>query len=253
MKIKRKAPKPSRTQPPLYILGYSFTAPSMDDLMGWYNLEYGGPLVIREDSTSPGSLHAAHGSWSARIHMPVPHEEAQGMKEGLAWEHGELAKITPSSTTPSNITDTILFSARLARGLTSLSQGTALDVTTQGYLNPSDWQDHSLAYFVVRDHVTVTHGDGHAAGRDDHHEWVYTLGLNKFGLDELEIFHPKGLPSTDAMEILIEAADEILRAGKSPKVGAQVRLSLLGRSVDVVRHRTAAPAGRMVGFRELRA
>ncbi len=248
MKIKRKVPKPSPVKQPLYFVGYSFTGPSIEELTAWYDLEYGGPLKIQADPTVLGGLLAAHGSWSGRMRIPIPPEEAERVRQGLAWEHRDLGSISPSSAMPTNVTDTILFAARLARGLTLLTQGTAFDVAMHSYLNPSDWLDHSLAYFVFRDHITVTQGEG----MTDDQEWLHTLGMSKFGLDEVETFQPKGLPSGDLIEVLTEAADEILRAGHSPKVGTQVRLSLIGRTVEVVKHRTASPTGRMVGFRELR-
>jgi hypothetical protein len=70
-------------------------------------------------------------------------------------------------------------------------------------------------------------------------------------LDEIEVFQRKGLPDSTAKELLVESATELLRMGQSPKVGSAFHLPLLGRTVRVVNYRTAAPAGRMLGFREL--
>ena len=148
---------------------------------------------------------------------------------------------------PRDMPDTLLFAARLARGLTLLTQGTAYDITTQQYLNPSDWQDRSLTAFLADDHVLIAQDDQAKPGVI----WCYTLGLSKFGYDELETFLPQGLPDQAAKELLSESVQEIIRLGQSPKVGASVHLPLSSRMITISNHRTAAPGGRMLGFREL--
>jgi hypothetical protein len=145
--------------------------------------------------------------------------------------------------------DTILFTARLARGLVLLTQGTAHDLTTQQYLNPSDWQDRSLNEFVAEDHVLVAQDD---QAKPDM-IWCYSLGLSKFGLDELETFLPRGTSDRTAKELLGESIREIIRIGQFPKVGASFDLPLLRRTITISNHRTAAPIGRMLGFREVQA
>jgi len=167
----------------------------------------------------------------------------------LAWEHDLMGAIAPSITSPRDMPDTVLFAARLARGLTLLMQGTAYDVTTRAYINPSDWQNRPLTEFVLDDHVTITHDDSSMPDQI----WSYSLGLSKFGLDEIETMQGKGLSEHSARELLTASADEWLRLGHSPKVGADILLPLLGRTIRIVNYRTAAPAGRMLGFRELLA
>ena len=81
--------------------------------------------------------------------------------------------------------------------------------------------------------------------------WSYSLGLSKFGLDEVEVFTAKGLSDSTAKDLLMDSAGELLRLGHSPKVGAALNLPLLGRTIHIRNYRTAAPAGRMLGFREL--
>jgi hypothetical protein len=76
--------------------------------------------------------------------------------------------------------------------------------------------------------------------------------LSKFGLDEVEVFTNKGLSNDTAKEVLSASADELLRVGHSPKVGTSLDLPQLGRGVHIRNYRTAAPAGRMLGFRELK-
>ena len=80
--------------------------------------------------------------------------------------------------------------------------------------------------------------------------WCYSLGLSKFGLDELETFLPRGTSDRTARELLVQSIREIIRIGQSPKVGASFTLPFLGRTITIANHRTAAPGGRMLGFRE---
>lgn len=247
MRIRKKSPKPSAKRPPLYFIGYRGTAPSTDELKIWYEREYGGPLAIQHEAGSPESWQATHGPWSAHVVMPLPISHVAEVMKQLAWEHQEMGAVAPSLASPRDMPDTILFAARLARGLTLLTQGTAHDVTTQAYMNPSDWQNRALAGFVVEDHLSIVHDD---TSRPDQ-VWSYSLGLSKFGLDEIETFQGKGLPDSAARELLTESANELLRMGQSPKVGTAFRLSLLGRTIRILNHRTAAPAGRMLSFREL--
>lgn len=247
MRIKKKSPKPSARRPPLYFVGYRGAAPATEELRIWYEREYGGPLTIRQDPGSPESWQAGHGPWSAHVVMPLPATHVAELMQQLVWEHESMGAVAPSLASPRDMPDTILLAARIARGLTLLTQGTAYDVTTQAYVNPSDWQQRPLGTFVIDDHVAIAQDD---AARPDQ-VWSYSLGLSKFGLDEIELFRGKGLPENAAKDLLVETANELLRIGQSPKVGAAFRLPLLGRTVRIVNYRTAAPAGRMLGFREL--
>ena len=249
MRIKKKTPKPSSKRPPLYFIGYRGTAPQFDELKSWYDVEYGGPLTVRTEAGAAESWHASHGPWTAHVVIPLPDTHTSHLKGELAWEHDRIGAVAPSVMPPRDMPDAILFAARLARGLTLLTQGTAYDLATQQYLNPSDWKDRGLTEFVVDDHVTITQDD---QTRTDT-VWCYTLGLSKFGIDELEMFTPRGTPEKTANELLAESAHEIIRIGQSPKVGTSIDLALLSRTITVANHRTAAPAGRMLGFRELQS
>jgi hypothetical protein len=249
MRIRKKTPKPSAKRPPLYFIGYRGTAPSTDELTAWYEREYGGPLVIRHEMGAPESWQASHSPWSAHVVMPLPASHVAEIMKQLSWEHELMGAVAPSIVAPREMPDMVLFTARLARGLTLLTQGTAYDVTTRGYINPSDWQDRPLTEFILNDHLAITHDDTSKPG----HIWSYSLGLSKFGLDEIETMLDKGLPESTARELLMESANELLRLGQSPKVGTDIHLPLLGRTARIVNYRTAAPAGRMLGFRELRS
>jgi hypothetical protein len=249
MRIKKKPSKPSSKRPPLYFIGYRGTAPQPDELKTWYDLEYGGPLTIRTEEDAPESWQATHGPWTAHIVIPLPATHMAGFKEELAWEHDIIGAVAPSVVPPRDMPDTVLFAARVSRGLTLLTQGTAYDLTTQQYLNPSDWKDRGLTGFVVEDHVMIAQDDQVRANE----VWCYTLGLSKFGIDELETFLPRGTSDRAAKELLSEAAYEIIRVGQAPKIGTVFHLPILSRTVRIANHRTAAPTGRMLGFRELQA
>ena len=248
MRIRKKTPKPSARRPPLYFVGYRGTVSTPEELKTWYDSEYGGPLILRADGQATESWLATHGPWTAHIVMPLPASHLAGLKEQLAWEHEHVGAVAPSLMPPRDMPDSILFAARLARGLTLLMQGTAYDITTNQYVNPSDWQDRPLTRFIVSDHIPVIRGDD----EQNHRIWCYTLGLSKFGVDELEMFLPTGLPDQPVRDTLRETADELTRTGQSPRVGSHIQVESLGQSVAIANHRTAAPAGRMLGFREIR-
>ncbi len=227
MKIRRKLPKPSHAGRPLYLIGYSFAPPTCSDLQSWFDLEYGGPITLRsEPGKSTGPDHDSSVVW---------------------WDHSHAGQVVATSSSPGSACDQILHAARLARGLTLLTDGTAYDVTMQAYLNPSDWKDLPLEQFRISDHLRIEQAEAEQVGRD----WFFTLGLAKFGLDELETFSPIGLPSQSVIERLTEIAQELLRLGHSPKVGATVTIPSLGLAVQVIRHRNAARAGIPLILREI--
>jgi hypothetical protein len=242
MKIRKKLPKPSGSGQPCYVIGYSSPAPSAAELRMWFDLEYGGPLKLKE---SGATMTATHGPWN--VQAQIASAQADAWSERLDWRHTHAGVILRPSVTPQQACDLVLFAARLARGLTLLTQGTAYDVITHTYLNPSDWTDRTLDRFGTADHVTVSQADQ----PDSQQDWFHTLGLSKFGLDELEVFQPVGLPSRPTLETLAAVADEMLRIGRSPNVGTTVPLPILGFSITVKRHRTAAPAGLSLPFREI--
>ena len=243
MKIKKKLPKPSGSGQPLYVVGYSSPAPSLSELQVWFDLEYGGPLKIK--GGEPALL--THGPWNAWAQTALPAAEAEAWASRLDWRHRSAALIPRPSVTPQQACDTILHAARLARGLGLLTQGTVYDPFTHTFLNPSDWQDRPLDRFRLSDHIVAMQSDS----PDPTTEWFHTLGMSKFGLDELETFRPTGLPARTTLDTLLEIAGELLRMGRSPAIGATVPLPLQGLTVSVTRHRTASPTGLSLPFREL--
>lgn len=246
MKIRKKLPKPSGSGQPCYVIGYSSPAPSAAELQMWFDLEYGGPLKLKT-AGEPAPMTASHGPWNVSLQISLSQIDANIWLERLDWRHAHAGMILRPSVTPQQACDLVLFAARLARGLTLLTQGTAYDMVTHTYLNPSDWTDRLLDRFCTADHVTVSQADS----PDPQTDWFHTLGLNKFGLDELEVFRPVGLPGRPTMETLAAIADEMLRIGRSPNVGTTVPLPILGFSITVKRHRTAAPTGLSLPFREI--
>jgi hypothetical protein len=247
MRIRKKAPKASAPRSVLYFIGYRGTAPTSDELKTWYDLEYGGPLIVRADGDSPTAWVVSHGIWTAHLQIPLPEDHVKQLADQLAWDHPSIGAVAPGQATPADRLDLILVTARLARGLTLLTQRTTFDITTQVYLNPSDWQDRSLSVFRFTDHVTVQQQDDATPERD----WFYTLGLSKFGLDELETFRPRGLAATSTIDAMRTLGDEVLRQRLVPKVGSSIDVPLLDQPVHVLRHRTAAPTGVQHAFREV--
>lgn len=246
MKIRKKLPKPSGSGQPCYVIGYSSPAPSAAELKMWFDLEYGGPLKLQAPGEDAPST-ATHGPWSARWQIALPQADAGAWSERLDWRHTSAGMVLRPAVTPQRACDLVLFAARLARGLTLLTQGTAYDTVTHTYQNPSDWTDRPLDRFRTADHVTVAQADS----PDPHMDWFHTLGLGKFGMDELEVFRPVGLPGQPTLETLAAIADETVRIGRSPNVGTTTPLPLLRLSITVKRHRTAAPAGLSLPFREI--
>jgi hypothetical protein len=250
LKIRRKVSKPPRSKPPLYVIGFS-SSPTPAELQAWFDLEYGGPLSFKghpiADEPAIAPLMATHGPWSEWMLLSIPSAQADAWQQRLEWRHTTCAAVGAVTASKSNSADVVLHAARLARGITLLTEGTAYDVTMQTYLNPSDWTDRPLLQFAVKDHVTVVHSDDAERQRD----WFYTRGLSKFGLDEIEIFQAIGLPSHSVSENLLNIADELLRIGQSPNVGSTIAIPTLALSIRVVRHRTHPSADTPLILREI--
>jgi len=137
----------------------------------------------------------------------------------------------------------VLFVARLARGLTLLTEGTAYDVLASRYFNPSDWSDRFLESFCIEDHVLVRQDEQGTDGR----QWFYTRGLAKFGLEELEMFLPRGLSGSPVPDRLLALADECVRQGKCPKVGEIIQLPTDFVDIRVINHRMyPLPDGQLI-------
>lgn len=144
------------------------------------------------------------------------------------------AMIMQRQAPPGQAFDAHLFSSRLARGLTLLTEGTAYDLAADAFVNPSDWQDRPLASFRLADHVTVSQTNE----TDPMHDCFRTHGLSKFGMDELEALNPRGLPGQHATDRLLQIAESLLHSGLTPTVGSTIPLLRLALDVQVLAHRT---------------
>jgi len=250
VKIRKKLPKAPRAGVPFAVIGYS-SAPAINELQTWFDLEYGGPLTLKEAPGQVGAegsplLLAMHGPWQAMVRLSIPESEGEAWKQRLDWSHSICGGLWRQTAARGQAIDATLHAARLVRGLVLLTDGTAYDVPAQTYLNPSDCTDRRLVSFEIRDHVTVIQSEDADRG-----EWFSTRGLSKFGLDEIEVFRPVGLPAPPVMEQLLNIAAEWVRRGQSPNVGATIVIPELDQAIQVVRHRTIPSADTPLILREV--
>jgi len=247
-KIKRKsAGNPLRI--PAFVIGYAAPEPPPPGfLAAWFNQEYGGPLTIRL-AGDPGAtrFETHHGPWSARVEPSLPLSIAEAWHERLHWGHKCAAHILPLKMTGRESRDIVLLLARLARGLTLLTGGTAYDTATESYLNPSDWTDRPLRDFQITDHLRIEQVDGQAEGR----MWFHTRGLSKFGLEDIETHRARGLSERPVIEAFTEMANALTLIGKAPKVGESFTVPGFAQPVRVVRHRTDQSYSVRLNLREV--
>lgn len=253
MKIRKKSPKSARSDAPLYVVGYSGIPPSPQELQDWFDLEYGGPAKFETGQSTEDEQKMAtayritHGPWQTQCRLACSPTAAKHWQTTLEWRHDRAATVTPKTAGPRDACDQVLLAARVARGLVFLTGGTSFDLRTHTFLNPSDWTDRRLERFVISDHVCMRQDDMADGGRD----WFFTQGLAKFGLEEIEVFRPRGLSAQPVIEQLTDIADELVRLGRIPTVGATVALPLLNLTVRAVRHRTATYGGAPLILREI--
>lgn len=242
-KIKRKTKSAPKKRPSV-VVGFSGgDPPPAGFLAAWFNQHYGGPLTIRfPEHDSNATFEARHVDWQAIVSHVRSAEEAMRWKSQVGWEHSQVIQIMSASPVGSSKQDVVLFVSRLARGLTLLTEGTAYDVAASRYFNPSDWSDRRLDSFRIEDHVRVQQDEHVSDGR----QWLYTRGLAKFGLEEFEVFLPRGLPGNPTIDRLLALADLCVGQGKSPKVGESIQLMSDAVDIKVVNHRTyALPEGQL--------
>ena len=247
-KIKKKKAGGSRALP-AYVIGFTHADPPPPGfLVAWFDQQYGGPLTIEFlTPTGNAQFDASHTQWRGRINMKPDAQISKMWGEQLHWEHSSTIVVSPGSNSGQSKIDVMLHVARLARGLTLLTDGTAYDVAADVYLNPSDWQDQALSRFLVNEHIQIEQREKLESGQ----VWFYTRGLSKFGLDELECLRPTGLSETVVKEVLEESAEYVVNLGKVPKIGEAINLHNAGQVVKIVRHRTDQSFGRPIALREL--
>ena len=247
-KIKKK--KSASQAVPACLVGWTHGEPPPPGYVAaWFDQAYGGPLCIRFLSpTGHHHFEAAHTNWITEVTVAPSTEIVEQWQGRLQWDHPRLALLFPQTNVPTDRRDAVLHVARMARGLTLLTDGTAYDVATGTYHNPSDWSDRDLVEFHLADHIQVEQREDLQRVR----MWFHTRGLTKFGLDEVETFHPIGLSGRELEETVLKVAGQLIEQGKNPKVGEQVILGGGGHRVTVVRHRTDPIYGIPLAFREFR-
>ncbi|MEE8124242.1 MAG: hypothetical protein V3T42_00340 [Nitrospirales bacterium] len=249
MKKIKKLKKSSRAVP-AFLIGWTHGEPPPPGyLAAWFDQAYGGPLRIRfTSSTGHNHFEAAHTTWAVQVDLTPSTEITEQWLGRLQWEHGQLAQVFSQAKGHPDRCDEVLHMARMARGLTLLTEGTTYDVATGMYSNPSDWHDRGLHVFLSADHIRVEQQDGIQQSQ----MWFHTRGLTKFGLDEIETFQPLGLSGRGVSDMLHRVANDLIDLGKNLKVGENVLLGVEKRQVEVVRHRTDAIYGIPLAFREIR-
>jgi len=245
-KIKKK--KTASQAVPAFLVGWTHGEPPPPGYVAaWFDEAYGGPLRIRFlASTGHHHFEAAHTNWIAEVNIEPSTEILEQWQGRLQWEQTRLALLFPQANTPHDRRDAVLHVARMARGVTLLTDGTTYDVATGRYLNPSDWRDRDLEVFCLTDHIQVEHREDVQRVRI----WFHTRGLAKFGLDEIETFRPIGLSSREVEATVLRVAGHLIEQGKNPKVGERIVLDGSGPQVTVVRHRTDPVYGIPLAFRE---
>ena len=247
-KIKKK--KPASQALPAFLIGWTHGEPPPPGyLAAWFDQLYGGPLHIRFLSAN-GHHHfeAVHTNWKTLVQLAPSVQFVEQWQGRLQWEHPQLAKVMGQSKTQADRQDDVLHLARIARGLTLLMDGTAYDVATGVYRNPSDWKERDLVVFKIDDHVQVEQHEQMQHMR----VWLHTRGLSKFGLDEVETFQPIGLSGSENEAMLYAIALQLMNQAKNPKVGEHIPFGGEGRQIKVVRHRTDPLYGIPMAFREVR-
>ena len=249
MKKIKKIKKASRALP-AFLIGWTHGEPPPPGyLAAWFDQAYGGPLRVRFCTpTGHAQFDAVHTTWVVRVDLAPSSELTERWRGQLQWEHRHLALLFSQALGPSQRCDEALHVARVARGLTLLTEGTSYDVGTGRYANPSDWRDQNLFGFLHEDHILVEQREGIPARQ----MWFHTRGLSKFGLDEIETYQPIGLSGRDVQEKLYRLASWLIDFGKNLKVGETIPLPGEEGHVKVLRHRTDAIYGRPLAFREIR-
>ena len=247
-KIKKK--RSASLAVPAFLVGWTHgESPPPGYVTAWFDQTYGGPLRIRFlSSTGHHHFEAAHTNWIAEVNFAPSNEIVEQWQGRLQWGHTRLGLLFPQANAHADRRDAVLHVARMARGVTLLTDGTTYDVATGTYSNPSDWRDRDLVVFRITDHIQVEQREDMQGVR----MWFHTRGLTKFGLDEVETFRPIGLSGREVEETVLSVAGQLIEQGKNPKVGEHIVLSGGGTQVTVVRHRTDPLYGIPLAFREFR-
>ena len=248
-KIRRHVPAQHRHISPAFVIGYSHhEPPPAGFLAAWFTQTFEEQLDIMfptmdGTTTFDAVLHHRKAHVTAQCAMDV----ASAWSNRLEWIHTQVAEVYPSKTSQGHDREQVLYLARLARGLTELTEGTAYDLGMQTYINPSDWMTQPLDQFRLVDHLRVEHVERAHEGR----VWFHTRGLGKFGFEEIETYKGSGLPVAPVIETLTCIAEAIILRGHALRNGESIAIHSTGKVADVVRYRTDSTYGLQLNLREV--
>ena len=248
-KIKRKVSTQRRKTFPAFVIGYTNPEPpAAGFLAAWFNQAFEEQLDITfPTANSTTTFDVIIQSRKAHIDTQCSADVANSWHDRLEWIHTHAAEIYPPKTSKPHGKDQIFHLARLARGLTELTEGTAYDLGTGTYVNPSDWLTQPLDNFRLADHVGIEQVER----PDEERVWFHTRGLGKFGFEEIETYTGTGLSAQPAIETLEIIAESIILRGNPLRTGDSIEIPTTGQTAEVVRHRTDPTYGIQLNLREV--
>ncbi len=237
-----------RRTAPAFVIGHiKAEPPPAGFLAAWFNQTFEEQLDIRFKTTKGMTFDATIHNHTATIDTQCSAEVASTWHERLEWIHTCVAEIYPPKISKPHGQDQILYLARLARGLTELTEGTAYDLGAGIYVNPSDWMTQPLDDFRLVDHVRIEQVDCPDEGR----VWFHTRGLGKFGFEEIETYNDTGLSSQPVIKALEHIAESIIDRGHPLRTGDLFEMQITGKVAEVVHHRTDSTYGAQLNLREV--
>jgi len=248
-KIKRKGSAQRRKLFPAFVIGYSNSEPPPAGfLAAWFTQTFEEQLDISfPTANGTTTFDAFIHHRNAKIDTQCSADIASTWHKRLEWIHTSVAEIYPPKTSKLHGQDQILHLARLARGLTELTDGTAYDLGTGTYVNPSDWMTQPLNGFHLLDHVRIEQVDRPDEGR----VWFHTRGLGKFGFEEIETYKSVGLSAQPAIETLEIIAEAIILQGDPLRTGDSIEIPITGQTAEIIRYRTDPTYGVQLNLREV--
>ena len=231
------------------MIGYTNPEPpAAGFLAAWFNQTFEEQLDITFSTTNGATTFDAFTKHcKAYIDTQCSADVASTWHERLEWIHTHVTEIYPPKTSKPHGQEQILHLARLARGLTELTDGTAYDLGTGTYVNPSDWITQPLDAFRLVDHVRIEQVERPEEGR----VWFHTRGLGKFGFEEIETYKGTGLAAQPVIEALENLAESIILRGDPLRTGQSIEMQTTGQTAEVVRHRTDPSYGIQLNLREV--
>ena len=231
------------------MIGYTNSEPpTAGFLSAWFNQIFDKQLEIAFPTTErTTTFDVIIHNQIAQIDTQCSADVVNAWHDRLEWIHTCVAEIYPPKTAKSHGHDQVLHLARLARGLTELTEGTAYDPGMGTYTNPSDWITQPLDDFRLTDHVRIEQVERPDEGR----VWFHTRGLGKFGFEEIETYKGTGLSAQPAIETIETIAESIILQGNPLRTGDLIEIHETGQTAEVVRYRTDSTYGIQLNIREV--